>query len=468
MNTRSIRFRLSAWHALLFTAVFAVLGGLLYVRLKNYLYDGLLETQARRARQIAGTLLANTTTTGEPYVARQIESLYAPELGDRFIRVTRADGSTLYASGAPNDQSFVPGEVGRPPEGRGPEFTRLEKMPQGPPMLIAAFRAAGTGGPYLVEVGTSSEPVDRLARHLLVLLGLGIPLVVAVAAAGGYILVRRALAPVDQITAKAESITLHSLSERLPVSSTGDELERLSVALNLMITRLDDAFGNSRRFVADASHELRTPLTVIQGELESLSAEPGLAPELRERVGSTLEEVERLGKIVQQLFALSRLDAGEAQAEWVRVDLATLAASTCDQMLLLAEDRRITMTHGTEGDVPVMGDRARLKQVAVNLIDNAVKYTAPGGSVHLRTYREGPSAVLEVADTGIGIPAPSLPLIFERFYRVGREGGYPEGGAGLGLSIVRSICTAHGGRVEADSSVGTGSRFRVILPLAPS
>ncbi len=466
MNTRSIRFRLGAWHAVLLTAVFAVLGGLLYATVREYLDDTLLETQARRARQIAGTLLAGAQGTGEAYVVREIKALYEPELSDRFIRVTRADGSVLYVSGPPNDQGFDPARIPAA-SSSGSEFTRLERLGDGRSVLIAAFRVAATGGgTYLVEVGTSGEPVDRLARHILALLALAIPVVVAVAAAGGYLVARQALRPVEQIARKAEIITQHNLSERLPVARTGDELERLSTALNHMITRLDDAFGNSKRFVADASHELRTPLTVIQGELENLASDPLLPAEIRDRVGSTLEEVERLGKIVQKLFALSRLDAGEAQEEWLRLDLSALAAATSDQMLLLAEDRNIKVTRDAGEAVHVMGDRARLKQVVVNLLDNAFKYTPQGGSVRLRVYRESGHGVLEVADTGVGIPPEAVPLVFERFYRVDRERSAGEGGAGLGLAIVRSICAAHGGRVDVESVVGSGSRFRVVLPLA--
>jgi heavy metal sensor kinase len=466
LNTRSIRFRLAAWHVVLFTAVFAVLGGLLYATVRKYLDDTLLETQTRRARQIAETLLANVPRTGEDYVGGEIRSLYAPELGNRFIRVTRGNGTVLYVSGPPNDQSFDPYKV-PPAAGKSAEFARLEKLEDGRSLLIAAFRAATTGGgSYLVEVGTSAEPVDRFARHLLALLALGLPVVVAVAAAGGYVLSRRALKPVERIAGKAEMITQHNLSERLPVARTGDELERLSVALNLMITRLDDAFINSKRFVADASHELRTPLTVIQGELESLAADTSLPADLRDRVGSTLEEVERLGAIVRKLFALSRLDAGEAQQEWAKLDLAALVGATSDQMLLLAEDKHIKVTRETDTPVFVMGDRARLKQVVVNLLDNAVKYTHPGGSVHLRVYAKARDGCVDVADTGVGIPAEAVPLVFERFFRVDRDRASGEGGAGLGLSIVKSICVAHGGRVEAESTLGSGSLFRVILPLA--
>ena len=467
MNTHSIRFRLAAWHAVLFSGVFAVLGGLLYVTVKEYLGDTILEAQARRARQIAGTLITNAPRTGEDYVVHEIKSLYAPELGDRFIRVTRADGSVLYVSGPPNDQSFDPAKVAPANANGSAEFTRQQSIGDGRSVLIAAVRAkASEGGSYLVEVGSSAEPVDGFARHLLALLALGIPLVAAVVAAGGYFLVGKALEPVEGIALAAEMITQHNLSERLPVACTGDELERLSNSLNHMITRLDDAFGNSKRFVADASHELRTPLTVIQGELEHLVSDELLSKDLRDRLGSTLEEVERLGKIVQKLFALSRLDAGEAQQEWIRLDLAALVGATSEQMLLLAEDKGIRVICETSAPVFVMGDRARLKQVVVNLIDNAVKYTALKGSVHLKVDGASGEGVFEITDTGVGIPDSALPLVFERFYRVNRERLSEDGGAGLGLSIVRSICAAHGGNVRVESAVGKGSRFIVTLPLA--
>jgi signal transduction histidine kinase len=243
-------------------------------------------------------------------------------------------------------------------------------------------------------------------------------------------------------------------------------LERLSIALNHMVQRLDEAFQYSRRFMADASHELRTPLTVLRGELESFIQEPALAPEGRERLGSALEEVERLAGIVEGLFAISRLDAGEAAAEWVKLDLARLTAATADQMSLLAEDKNIHVTCAAAEPVWVEGDQARLKQVVVNLLDNAIKYTLQGGAVALTVGAADSKAVLEVADNGIGIPVEALPRVFDRFFRVDKARSRELGGAGLGLSIVKSICTAHHGRVEASSLPGQGSRFRVELPLA--
>jgi heavy metal sensor kinase len=273
---------------------------------------------------------------------------------------------------------------------------------------------------------------------------------------------------VDQIARKAELISQHNLSGRLPVSRTGDELERLSLSLNHMISRLEDAVQNSKRFLADASHELRTPLTVLRGELENVAQNGRLDHSMRETLGSMLEEVERLAKIVEGLFALSRLDAGEAQAEWVPFDLAELAATTADQMSLLAEDKGISVSCEAKQGITVEGDRARLKQVVVNLLDNAIKYTPNGGAIHLGVTRKNGHAVLDVTDNGIGIPAEALPHVFERFFRVDKARSRDEGGAGLGLSIVKSICTAHGAAVEVESTPGRGSHFRIKLPLAES
>jgi signal transduction histidine kinase len=179
-----------------------------------------------------------------------------------------------------------------------------------------------------------------------------------------------------------------------------------------------------------------------------------------------LEEVERLAHIVEGLVALSRLDAGDAKTEWVQFDLAELATTTADQMNLLAEDKGISVQCNSKQSVLVEGDRARLKQVVVNLLDNAIKYTSSGGSIQLNVTRQNGHAILDVTDTGIGIPPEAVPHVFERFFRVDKARSRDEGGAGLGLSIVKSICTAHGAEVQVESAVGKGSRFRIQLPLA--
>jgi signal transduction histidine kinase len=250
--------------------------------------------------------------------------------------------------------------------------------------------------------------------------------------------------------------------------NSGDELERLSISLNNMIARLEDAVQTSKRFVADASHELRTPLTVLRGELESLAQDAQLKAHAQESVGSLLEEVDRLSEVVDSLLALSRLDAGEASAERVRFDLAELVTMTAEQMSLLAEDKNIRVECDAAPDVCVEGDRSQMTQVVVNLLDNAIKYTPNGGNVLLRIARDGDHAILEVVDNGIGIPPEALPHMFKRFFRVDDSRSREQGGAGLGLSIVKSICAAHGAEVDVTSRPGAGSCFRVRQPLAGS
>jgi heavy metal sensor kinase len=322
------------------------------------------------------------------------------------------------------------------------------------------------GRRYLIESGGPMAPIETILYRLLFFLLLGVPLVGLVAVGGGLFLVGRALAPVVQIAERAEQITQHNLDDRLPVAQTGDELEQLSLAWNRMIARLSQAFEQNRRFLADASHELRTPLAALRGDLESVVEQAHVLPELRDQVGSALEEVDRLAKIVDALFAISRLDAGGDQKEWAQFDLAMLGISTAEQMSLLAEDKGISVACNVQENVNVTGDRARIKQVVVNLLDNAIKYTPPGGSVNLHVRASDNKAVIEVADTGIGIPAAALPHIFERFYRVDEARSRDAGGAGLGLAIVKSICAAHGGEVYVESTERQGSCFKVELPLA--
>jgi heavy metal sensor kinase len=462
VNTRSLRVRLIAWYAGVLTLVFVLLGLLTFVFLRHYLEENLLDNQARRARQIADTLVASARSDTEATLAAQVESLYSPEANDRFIRITRADGTVVYASGPPREARFNPREV---PANLNASARKLE-LPGGALLVAACDAAASDGSRYRVEVGTSAAPSEALLRRILAILAVGLPLAVGAAVAGGFVLVRRALRPVAEIARKAQEISEHNLSERLPIVRSGDEIERLSVSLNHMLGRLERAVTGSKQFVADASHELRTPLTVMRGELEGLAQAPGLGGETREAVGSVLEEVDRLAEIVEGLLALSRLDSGEAPGEWTRFDLAELAADTADQMSLLALDKAVTLTSTSDGGVTVEGDRARLKQVVVNLLDNAIKYTPAQGRVELAVQAEGNEALLEVKDSGIGIPPEALAHVFQRFYRVDGARSREQGGAGLGLSIVQSICSAHGAAVEVMSEPGAGTTFRVRLPLA--
>ena len=318
---------------------------------------------------------------------------------------------------------------------------------------------------WRVETGESLAPALSELHRLISLLTVAFLLVTVVALSGSLVLLRRALRPVVEITRSAERITSRSLSERLPVPHSGDEFEHLSKALNGMIARLEDSFQHNRRFLADASHELRTPLTILRSELEAMVLRKDIATDLRETLGNLLEEAVRLAGLVENLFALSRLDAGEGRAELQRFDFAQLVATTAEQMCLLAEDKGLRVAREASAPLWVEGDRSRLKQVIVNLLDNAIKYTPSGGSIRLTATAQNGAAVLLVEDTGIGIPPESLPRVFDRFFRVDDARSRIVDGAGIGLSIVKAICAAHQGRVEVESTLGVGSRFTVILPI---
>lgn len=464
MNTRSLKFRLVVWYAGWVTVLFIVFGVFVYGSLKHHLREAQHQALARRARQVAE--LVQRMPNDAETLGGTIRATFASEANNRFTRVT-VNGAVTHVSGAPADASFDPLQVPPVPAPAQDELFELRKMPRGQPLFIVTTVRESNGRKIVVEEGTSFGAIRNTLHEWLVALLSGLLVLICGASAGGFVLVQRALAPVDKIIRTAEGITLRNLNERLPVAQSGDELERLSLALNTMIARLDDSFQQTRRFLADASHELRTPLTIIHAELEQL-AETADDPDIARAASSALEETQRLRKIVEALFTLSRFDAGEAVQESVPVDLRSLVANTAEQMQLLADDKDVRLTCECDRDVIVRGDRARLKQVVVNLLDNALKYTPANGTVIVRVQHVDNHAVLSVSDTGIGIPAEALPHVFDRFFRVDKARSRDEGGAGLGLSIVKAICAGHGGGVHATSREGAGSEFIVELPLDPS
>jgi len=466
MNHRSLTFRLGAWYTLLLSATFVLVGTGTFFGLHQYLHANLRDSLRRRSTQVEQILSEAPPDATNGAIAREIEIRIAPEFNNRFVRVTRLPAVPVYRSGPPADRGFDPSVIQdvQPTSGAQTSIPNTAIIAD-QHLMIRTTPVSTASGKYLVELGVSTESLDTALDRLVDLLALLLPVLIACAAGGGYWLVSGALRPVDKLSRTAEQMSLQNLTQRLPVVRSGDALERLAISLNTMLGRLFDSVQTSRRFLADASHELRTPLTVIKGELQELAHEshvPG--DELRERVGSVLEEVARLEHLVSGLLVLSRLDAGETHAKWVEVDLAELASSTAEQMHLIAEDRGIEIDLSALSKATVHGDRARLKQIVVNLLDNAIRFTKRGGTVWLRTAADAKGTVLEVSDTGIGIPPDSILRVFERFFRVDEARSREDGGAGLGLSIVKSICAVHGAEIEVESRLQAGSRFRVRFP----
>jgi heavy metal sensor kinase len=462
---RSIRAKVITLYVVSLSLIFVCFGGYTYWGFKQYLIHSLQQTLQRRAHQIASTILAEMPEKGEAYISSEIQARYAPELNERIMRITDESGRTIYASqnagalSSPLRISFDGSEIETVPVHRE-EITEDKQHLQ----IVAIGYLLDNNIRYVVEVGASENGIFNSLDGLLWTLSIGFPVFMGVTSVGAYILLGRALRPVDEIVRSAERITLQNLSQRLPVSATGDEVERLSLALNRMIQRLDEAFQVTNRFSADASHELRTPLTIMRGELEALLKEGQLNEEHARQVESVLEEAERLTQIVEGLLTISRLDAGENQMSKDPVDLSELVSAIVEQMKPLAEDKSLSLVCEARRDMMVEANEVRLRQVVVNLLDNAIKYTPEGGRIVVRVKAAPHRAILEVSDNGIGISNEALPRVFDRFYRSEQIEARKARGTGLGLSMVQSIVEAHGGKVTVESQESEGSTFWVELP----
>jgi len=462
MKSGSIRFRLTAWYATIIALTLATFCALAYVGLERYMTAELASQLSNQANQIGQTWLREINASGPDYVVGEIDEHLSPQITNHFIRITATDGSLLYQPKPPRDGSFDPAEV---PPARTSKAGFREELTAGQGLLIYSIPvSADGGGTYLLEVGEAYNHVKGTLHGLALIFAVILPVALALAAGGGYVLIKRALKPIDDLSRAAETITSSNLSERLPVPATGDEIERLSATLNRMIERLESSFRQVAQFTADASHELRTPLTILRGELEVALRSGAANSGGRDMLESTLEETERLSKTVENLMVLSRLDSGELKLELRSFDLTALCRETVDQMRLLTEDKSIDLVCASSARVDVLADRLRIRQILINLIDNAIKYTVAGGRIEVQVFSDNSAAVIKVSDTGQGIPAEAIPLIFDRFYRVDKARSRETGGSGLGLAIAKSICDLHGGRIFVDSVLGNGTTVSVRIP----
>jgi heavy metal sensor kinase len=466
MNSHTIRFRISVWHASLLAGSLVLNGVLTYAIVHHYLIRGLNSSVEYHARTIGEKLLVNYRDRGDPYITSELDERYAAEIYPRFIRVTRRDGSVLYQSALPSDRSFDPARFAVPKGPFSQGYFRTEDLPNGGHLRIYTLPfTCPDGSWYLIESGRTLDNADQVLHRLLLAMVLGLPVIVGMSLLGGNLFMKHALQPLEDIEGYAERISSTTQCEPIPVPKTADEIERLAKSLNRMISRLDKTFQQSNRFTADVSHELRTPLTILRGELEAAIRHHG-TDELFDAVGSALEETERLQKIVDRLLEISRLDEGKVLRERVRLDLGDLARTTTEQMRLLAEVKSVEVRYIVAEGVEVEGDPLYLKQAIVNLLDNAIKYAPVGGWVEVKVTSSDHIGVLEIADNGPGIPPESLPFLFDRFYRADKARSRETGGVGLGLAIVKAICSAHAAEVKVFNAEPHGSRFRTEFPLA--
>lgn len=307
------------------------------------------------------------------------------------------------------------------------------------------------------------DALSRLRRDFVA----GVPAVLLLASLGGYFLARKNLSPIASMSNQTQRISAERLSSRLDVTNPRDELGRLATTINELLGRLENAFNEQQRFIADASHELRTPLSVLRGETEVALGKTRTVDEYQQSLSLIQDEAERLSRIVEDLFILARQPLNMPAAlirEPVALNETVRDCARAAQVLAMRKGVRLNI----ESNVPpiaLTGDEDLIKRMILNLLDNAVKYTPEGGEISLRLARQNGNAQIVVSDTGIGISEEDQLRVFDRFYRVDKARSRALGGAGLGLSIVRWIVEAHGGNIQVQSSRGTGSVFTVKFPL---
>jgi signal transduction histidine kinase len=458
MIFRSVTSRLVLSYCLLLVLLGGAFLSFTVLSFQHYTRETLSDTLVIRAREIWN--ISESSLNQPARLAEIIGRRFSPEAQDRFIRV-RVGDTVLYRSGTPIGGDFAPLTVPIVEPGRDvgtPQARLLGNL-----LLYSHSFQNEAGKTFTVDTGQSYLFARTVQARLATSLFVGLPLLLLLAALAGVVLMRRALTPVEAMINAAETYTFNDPHKRLPMIGTEPRIEALGLALNRMLDRLDGAYSHVSRFSADAAHELRTPLTIIRGELELVASGERLPSDVDHAISNALEEMTRLSSIVDSLITLSRMESLWGKQAHAAVDLQALATETIEQMNLLAEEKRIVLNRPSGPAVIVAGDRDRLKQVLVNLIDNAIKYTPPEGQVSVETGTEGDMGFVSVEDSGIGIYLGHHERVFDRFYRVSTDRG--DVGAGLGLAIVRSICHAHGGSVSLRSVPEIGSCFKVEIPL---
>jgi heavy metal sensor kinase len=315
-----------------------------------------------------------------------------------------------------------------------------------------------------LQVGQSLEAVNQTQTQILRLLGLMLVATALLALASGWFLANRALIPVNAITRTARDIGEKDLSRRIDMPLPEDELGQLAQTFNGMLDRIEGAFQRQRQFTADAAHELRTPLSIMQTGLDVVLAQKRTAKDYRTTLENMQEEVVRLSQLTTHLLTLARTDSHTLLIVLRRVDLSLLLNTVADQVMVAAEQKQITLQRDIPPSIYVEADEDQLIQLALNLLENAVKYTPVGGSVTVKLAKSNGQVCLSITDTGVGISAEHLPHLFDRFYRIDGSRNRAQGGFGLGLAIAQQIAHLHGGEIKVDSQMGIGTRFTVILP----
>lgn len=467
MPFKSIRIRLTLWYVCLLTVTFFILGGAGYFLLSY----SLNQEMDNALKGVARVLVERADIESKTFFPGDVDEIFRRFFGfspvQRYYQMIDPFGRARPNQPTPQSQKLPLSEKALDNASRGlSTFETVRGLDEHPVRIVTMPIMKGRRLSSLVQVGMSMQGVESTRFRFLLVMAAVLPVALLFAGFGGWILLRRALQPVDRMTAAAQRISAEHLAERVEETGAGDELDRLSKTPNRMLARLDSAFSQVRQFSANASHELQTPLTILKGELEVTLRSPRPPEEYRGTLKSALEEIDRISQLVEGLLLLSRTEAGVLRIDRQPVDMAKLVEEVYWRLKVLADARSVDLILNTLEPVLIPADRERLRQLLVNLVENGIKYTEPGGKVVITLKEEGECISLQISDTGIGISPEEQEKVFQPFYRAVQD--MPESGAGLGLSIANSVALAHGGRIEVESMPGTGSTFWVILPRQPA
>jgi len=472
---------LTLWYATALILSIAVFAVVLYFARRSATYQDLDRRIQSEADLTAGILaesyrargtLVEKDTSGRPFLTAEVAAVL--EVVPDYLLVTSRDGRLLFAS--PDARALTFGEfeqlitITQPPTGAGSHTTgRYRVAPNGPTLhyIVRAVPDAGDQfGAIFAGANTRSAELQLEQLVLTILVAFFVGVVPAILV-GGW-LAGRAMEPVDRMITEVREITDgRSLHRRLAMPMARDELARLAETVNQMMTRLERSFAALRRFTADASHELKTPLTVVRAGVERAITRPGMPQEALAPLEETLQQVNRMTELLDSLLTLARADEGRAELHREPVDMREIVEEAGETGELLAEHAGVGIEIRLPAEPLVLAvDRSRIRQLALNLIENAVKYTPRGGQVSVELAGNDGRVVFTVADTGIGIAPGDLPHVFDRFWRAdsARTRTSERAGTGLGLAICKWIAEAHGGTIEVQSRPGRGTTFTVGLP----
>ncbi|HEU5258121.1 MAG TPA: ATP-binding protein [Vicinamibacterales bacterium] len=451
-RSHSVRVQLTLWYVAAMTLVLAVYAAAILAYVSRSASQ-LLTQQLRSDFQWATVMVEQTPEGGITWNGEEAIEEHP------WLQVWGADGKLLFRNGVALGQPDVGLDLPNLPD----DAVVSVPTSDGVPLRVLSRKGEIAGSPVVIQVGRSEQTMREQIQTVALILLLGLPVAVVTAGLGGYMLARRALAPIERMTERAETITAERLSDRLPVSNPDNEMGRLATVFNATLARLQESFEQMRRFTADVSHELRTPLTAIRsvGEvgLRGRRNEAGY----RTIIGSMLEEVDRLAGLVDRLLTLSRAETGVTTRSIEPVALKELAESVVADLAVLAEEKSQQVVIDAHGSPRGLGDRLMVRQALINLVDNAIKFAPAGTAIVIRVVESGGDATVDVIDRGSGIPTAAREHIFDRFFRASSAPA-DVAGTGLGLSIAKSAVETSGGALTLEQSDEHGSTFRIRLP----